>query len=207
MSNKLIKKRNFRLPENDVNVVPLMDILTTTLFFLIVLASTMKFSSLTGSSEIPGAASTEPTKDKFDLVVYFKSKNEIELHLGKIDKLNVVDRNAFQGYLSGHFISDNRTNGFVSTFKIGKDYEQSLKSMSSVLQRIKMAFPQETKITLLVVDEVSYELVVHTMEFLVGIPEGMAPFKIMDKSGQPSLSRELFPSISVQESWMEGGQT
>src|SRR3954470_21049184 len=69
------------LPPEELNIVSLMDILTTMLFFLILFASFSNFAVLKGSSLVSSSTPGDP-KPVFTLKVHMRSDKSYEIWLG-----------------------------------------------------------------------------------------------------------------------------
>ena len=80
------RKEKFKLPMVEVNVISLMDILTTMLFFLLVFASFANYSIVKSSALVKGDPS-ETNKPTFTLEVRMLSDKSAQVWLGSINKL------------------------------------------------------------------------------------------------------------------------
>jgi len=112
------KIRKHPLPDAEVNVIPLMDILTTLLFFLIIVSSMANFSILKGSGLPPVSSDNAPGKKKpvFTLQVVIKSSKFALVWLGPIKGLKSTNVSVLSRHLSRKFVG-NPTSGFLIRLK------------------------------------------------------------------------------------------
>jgi biopolymer transport protein ExbD len=191
------KKKKFTLPESEVNVVPLMDILTTMLFFLILMASTSNLSSLLAKSDILGSSEETDKKPKFDMAIMIKDAKKVSIHLSDISKLKVINKDQFSSYLKRNF----RWKGDIGFEKVirGKNIGSITPKLVNYLIKIKKAFPHEQKVTLVLSDKILYEDIIKVMDLISNIPDDSKSFPLTNFLGQTRNTTVLFPEISLQE--------
>lgn len=190
------RKRKFALEENEVNVVPLMDILTTMLFFLILMASSANFSTIIAISDMLSAPSNEKEKPKFDMVISVKNIKRAEVLLSDVSKLKVINKGSFQSYLGKKFRKSPYGHRAVI---FGKNPKDLVKKLQPYLVRIKQAFPHEIKATLALSDKINYQDMIHFIESTSTIPETDESFKVENLLGHVRMSKVLFPEVALQE--------
>ncbi|MBF0312671.1 MAG: biopolymer transporter ExbD [Oligoflexia bacterium] len=180
-------KRKALFPLTEVNVVSLMDIMTTLLFFLILMASWTHFSSM--KSKAAASATSNNEKHKFSLAVVLVDRKNIEVHLGKIDKLEVTNTEALANYLAQNF-SGNAKAGYkqkitsASTSQSEEEqWKEMLKKLHASIKAIKSSFPTEDGASLVIANNIIYQDIISAMEVI---------------SSEKTLA--LFPDITLQES-------
>jgi biopolymer transport protein ExbD len=160
----LLKKRrkSFQLPQVDVNVISLMDILTTLLFFLLLVASFTNFSSLKANAykSVEGNATSD--KPIFALQVSLLNKNSMQIELAPTHELEVRHEKAFYRFTQRRF-KGNPKNGFNKKLRF-RDQKQAKSILMAYLKTIKKGFPEENKVVLAVSDRVEYQQMIHFIE-------------------------------------------
>ncbi|MCK5884080.1 MAG: biopolymer transporter ExbD [Bacteriovoracaceae bacterium] len=188
------KKRTL-IEQGEVNVVSLMDVLTTMLFFLILMASATNFTTINSESSLIGKDSDDK-KQRFDLVVSYKSSRRASIILGRFNELKLIEKRDFKRYIRRKF----RSKGSIGYERklYGKTIKQLRDKVEKELKRIKQAFPHEVKVTLAVGNNVKYQQMLHMMHQLMITGEDEF-FKSTNLIGQTRLIRTLFPSVTLQE--------
>ena len=193
-------KTRVLIEQGEVNVVSLMDVLTTMLFFLILMASATNFATLNSESTLIGKDSDDK-KQRFDLVVSYKSSRRASIILGQFDELRLIDKSDFKRYVRRKF----RSKGSIGYERklYGKTIEELRDKVERELKRIKQAFPHEVKVTLAVGNNVKYQQMIHMMHQLMITGEDEF-FKSTNLIGQTRLIRTLFPTVTLQDIGEQG---
>src|SRR5665647_646934 len=84
------KKNKHPLPQGEVNVTSLMDIMTTLLFFILMVLSFNKITIIDAFAPQAGAVS-EDKKKVFALKVSYVESGKVDIDLGPLDELKMVD--------------------------------------------------------------------------------------------------------------------
>ncbi len=197
----LLKKRSFKLelPQGELNIVSLMDVLTTLLFFLLVVASFTKLSVL-GGAGVPSNAVSDPadTTPRFMLEVTLKSDQSAEVWLAPTAELKMRPVTDLDSELRSAGFSGSPSRGYTQTVG-GQEIHQLLARVQETLIPIKRAYPIETSSILTVADAIPYQKVVDAITALRELPEGKTTFKVQDAAGNWTQSRVLFPQTTVTE--------
>ncbi|HVN41963.1 MAG TPA: biopolymer transporter ExbD [Steroidobacteraceae bacterium] len=121
---------------NDLNIVPMLDVMVILTFFLIFTAVFSKTSVL--EVNLPGSAVQPPPQGPtLELEVILRS-----------DRLEVADRYS----------------GVLETIPLDKSGRQDVVRLSTSLAGLKQRYPNKTNATLLVVDNVDYDTIVQVMD-------------------------------------------
>ncbi len=188
-------KKRVLIEQGEVNVVSLMDVLTTMLFFLILMASATNFATISSESALVGKDS-EDKKQRFDLVVSYSSTRRATILLGKFNELKAIDKDDFTKYVRRNYRSRSAI-GFKKNLYAKSD-EQLRDKIESELKRIKIAFPHETRVTLAVGNNIKYQQMIDMMQQLATTGENEY-FKSTNLIGQTRLIKTLFPDVTLQE--------
>jgi len=194
LSRKLKKRQSLPLPE--VNIVSLMDILTTLLFFLVIFASFSKYSSLNASALVFGKPSADQ-KQRFDLRIRFDHPKRATLLLGPFDKLKSSERSDLERLIGREF--QREQDGGVKKTIYGKSTEDLVRRLQAVLIPIKKAFPHETGALVLVGDRIDYQEFVDLLGGVRELSPKEEPLTLTTLVGTKETSRVLFPGVSVGE--------
>ncbi len=189
------RQNKHRLPEGDINIVSLMDILTSLLFFILLLASTAKFSVINAFSSISGK--DEEKKERFSLQVDIDSRGSAQVILGPIAKLKMVNGKRLKRYLRRNFIGNSKK-GYTRKYW-GKTNKQLLKRIQFALVKIKQGFPHESNMVLAINDRIKYQNVINSMGAMREIASDAKAFKEKNLLGIVRMSRVLFPGIILME--------
>ncbi len=191
------RRRKHSLPIVDVNVVPLMDILTTMLFFLVVMAGLSKFSVLFGGSDLPGIAEEQDKKPKFAMELTIPDNKQMTIRIGALNGIKVIQKDRLLKHLDEKF-SGSENSGFSKTIQAW-----SLKKMLSVLQthlvKIKQSFPHEVRVSLIVSDKVDYQDIISVIAAVRGLPGEVDAFSVETFLGKTKNIKELFPDVIIRE--------
>ena len=196
MSLKATRRKKYRLPQVEVNIISLMDILTTMLFFLLVFASFSNFSVLRSTALVQGTPS-DSEKPTFTLEVRMKSKKFIQVWIGPIDGLKMVNGKKFRRYLSSRYRGNAKT-GYTRNI-ISRNPEKLLSKLQKLLVPIKKAFPHESRVVLSISDNVEYQQMIDTIGTLRQVGGSGKAFELEDLIGKKELTRVLFSQVIVAE--------
>ena len=191
-------KKRFQLPVNDVNVVPLMDILTTMLFFLVLMASISDYSVLSADAELNNTASQEEQKPRFELAMWVKNSTTIELHLSAIAKLKVIEKENLIKTLSTRHFSGNENGGYKKIF-VNKDHQKLNNDLQQDLILIKKSFPHELRVTLVVEDNIKFQNIIDFMSTVTETNSENGEFEMENFLGKREKTRVLFPEVALRE--------
>lgn len=189
------KKNKHPLPEGEVNVTSLMDIMTTLLFFILMVLSFNKITIIDAFAPQSGAVSDEKKK-VFTLTVSYPESGKVEINLGPLDELKIVDESKLLSFLDGQY-KGSRSHGFKKT--ISSTDPQKMKSLvREALKGIKKGFPHEHQVTLAMSDKVMYQEMIHMMEALKTLPENEA-LDVKNLIGKHERTNVLFPQVVLVE--------
>lgn len=192
--NKRLGKYKNRMPSGEINVVSLMDILTTLLFFMIIMMGVNEFSIIETEIQGPG----EPSKqNSFSLQVILEYDTKAIVHVGSLKDLKMVNGNTFKRHLSRLYRGSDKT-GYTKTLW-GKNAEHLIKKIQDELIVIKKAFPHEMKAGAAFSDRVSYEQMVRLMSAVRSIDPKNDPVELTNLIGQSESTFVLFPSLALSE--------
>jgi biopolymer transport protein ExbD len=184
------------LPPEELNIVSLMDILTTMLFFLILFASFSNFAVLKGSSLVSSSAGPTDPKPVFTLKVHMKSEKSFEVWLGPTTGIKtLVDAGKLNRAFGGN---GNPSSGYTKNLS-SADPKNALKQLRNTLAFIKMAFPHDTKVVLAVNDNVNYQAVINAMSSVRTMEESEEAFPVKTLLGQQEKTKVLFPEVILSE--------
>lgn len=192
------KKRKYCLPETEVNVVPLMDILTSMLFFMVLLLSFSDYSSLFAVSEMLTTSAPSDQKPRFDMAIAITSPRRLEIHLGAIHSLKIINETDLLKYLRKNHFRGNEKEGYKKVLR-APDFKKLAGRLPPYLTRIKQAFPHESKATLVLNDKLNFQDIITLIEKVSALSDDKDPFEITNFLGHQRKIRELFPKVSLQE--------
>lgn len=185
-------------PVPEMNVVSLMDILTTLIFFILMIATFTRYSIVPGAAMPSAAASTTEPKPVFSLLVEIQNAREATLRLGAIEKLKLVDSEATESYLRSNFSGSSST-GYVK--RISAQGERDLlRKVQSALVEIKKGFPHEDKAVVSFSDAIPYQTVIDFVGGLRSLGPDQEAFTLKNLLGHADKSKVLFPLVLVSES-------
>jgi len=190
------KKRRHGLPPEEVNIVSLLDILTTLLFFILMVMSFSNFSIMEAEALLAGNPA-EKKKNIFALRVIIQNPTLATIQLGPIEGLKIPDQNSFYDYLKKNY-SGNPQVGFFKKLNAKNNTDLLLK-IQDTLVMIKKGFPHEHKIVLAFSDQVEYQNMVLAMNEVQSLSENRDAFQITTLVGSKEKTRILFPSVVLAE--------
>ena len=189
------KKNKHPLPDGEVDVTSLMDIMTTLLFFILMVLSFNKITIIDAFAPQAGTVSDEKKK-VFTLQVSYRESGKVEINLGPLDELKMVDESDLLAFLKGEF-KGSKSNGFKKTIAT-RDPQKMKHLVREALKGIKKAFPHEHQVTLALSDKVVYQEMVYMMEALKTLPENEA-MDIKNLIGKHERTNVLFPQVILVE--------
>ena len=191
----LKKKKRHGRPPVEVNIVSLMDVLTTLLFFILMAMTFSNFSILDASALISGTPEKE--KNVFALKIIIKSKKHAVIQLGPIDGLKMIRKNWFERYLSKNY-SGSPQNGYFRSVK-GRNITNLLSKVQQILINIKKSFPHENKVVLAFNDKIKYQNMISSMNEMRTLPKNKKAFELTNFIGRKEKTRVLFPMVVLAE--------
>jgi len=187
MLKKKKQSRKMELPHVEVNVIPMMDAMTTMLFFLVALVGASKFSVLEGMSPKQAQSQTDHDEAKFQLTIDLESPEKISMKIGPVSKtkgsVNLPD---LLNHLESSFTGSEST-GYKKSFK-GNSIAELKSSVVAELILLKKTFPNEYGAVLQVSDAINYQQMIDVL----GMIRESTP--IPGKEGGA-----LFPQVSIRE--------
>lgn len=197
-----LKKRKVRneLPTPEMNITSLMDVLTTLIFFIVMMAGFNQTFVLQATPLTSGKPTNTEQKPVFTLKVAVLSETTARLWLGPVEGLSPVKMPELEAFLKSRF-SGNSTIGF-SRALVEKDSAKLLRSLQEILAKIKISFPHETKAVVAFADRVSYQTTVNVISSVRSIPRQKPPVETVNLLGKKELTRVLFPELIISE-WSE----
>lgn len=196
MRHRQKKRRKTNVPPAEVNITSLMDILTTLLFFILMVTSLSNFSVLDISSLVAGDPE-DKDKKVFALQVKFQGSKRAVIELGPTVGLKIVNSKRFYKFLNRNFKGNMKT-GYTKIVW-AKTHEEVVTKLAKFLIPIKKAFPHEHKAIVAFRDDVIYSDMIRGMGSVREIPEGTEGFKQTNFVGQEEKTRVLFPQVILSE--------
>lgn len=190
------KKDKTALPPSEVNIVSLMDILTTLLFFILMVTSLTKYSIIDATSLLTGTPSSEE-KQEFTLQLRIISENKAVIWLGPSDKLKISDKGSLNKFLRRNFKGSHRQGH--RKFVKAKNKEELFNKIQKMLVGIKKGFPHENKIVVSYKDEIKYQIMIDTMNAVKSLSKDETAFEVTTLINQDEMTRVLFPSVIISE--------
>lgn len=201
----LRSKRSFKqnLPNGEMNVVSLMDILTTLLFFLLISASFANLAGLDSSGFLSSQSQAiRDSKPVFTLELILHGSKSATIWLGPVNELaGVIDKAALVKFLNSEF-RGNETQGFTKTVD-AKNFQDLMSRVQELLIPIKKSFPSELVAVLALTDGVTYQETVDATAALKTLDLKREGIMTTNAIGQKETTRILFPSVILSE-WSEG---
>jgi hypothetical protein len=200
-------KRAYRkkLPfSGEINVVSLMDILTTLLFFLLLSVSFQQLSSLDTSGFLSNKLIVDNPDKKpvFTLEVILHSPTKASIWLGPLKGLHVMAQDQLIETLRASYTGGDGSEGFVRKVD-GKDLPELLSKIQEDLIPIKRSFPEELAAVVAFTDGIKYQEMVDAVTAVRGIGPKQEGFELRNSIGQREKTKILFPNLVISE-WVEG---
>ena len=191
------------LPAGEMNVVSLMDILTTLLFFLLISASFTRLSGIDATGFLSNymAVDNPNRQPTFTLQVAVLSDHKASILVGSLDGLKITDPTSLLAYLQGQY-HGNAQHGFTRTLEAA-DFKTLMVEIQQSLIQIKKGFPSEFAAIAAFADGVNYQQVVDSMATIRSLDDKDPGFEIVNAIGQREKTKVLFPTVIVSE-WSEG---
>jgi len=188
----------------EMNVVSLMDILTTLLFFLLLSASFQSLSSLESSGFLSNKTVVDSTnkKPQFTLEVIFHSPTQASIWLGPLKGLHVMAQDDLVSMLKSSYQGSGGEEGFLRKFE-GKDMPDLLAKVQDGLIPIKRSFPEELGAVIAFTDGIKYQEMVDAVTSVRSLGPKQEGFELRNLLGQRERTKVLFPSLVISE-WSEG---
>jgi hypothetical protein len=204
MSLKPARRR--RMPfASEINVVSLMDILTTLLFFLLISASFQQLSSLDSSGFFSNkiVVETPNKKPQFTLEVIFHSPTNASIWLGPLKGLHVMAQKDLISELEDKYTGGRGDDGFMRKLS-GKDLPDLLSKIQNGLVPIKKSFPEELGAVIAFTDGIKYQEMVDAVTAVRSLGPKQTGFDVRNTIGQWERTKVLFPNLVISE-WVEEG--
>lgn len=199
--NKLRFKN--RLPKAEINIISLMDVLTTLLFFLLVIASAVRYSTIPASSTADTAANQDDSKPKFALQVTVVSPTKATVYLGPTGGLKVVQSEALNRAIASDYKGDPSI-GYLKPISVASA-ELLQDEIEETLILIKKSFPAEMKAVVAFTDVIPYQQMVDVLGRVREIKDQAKALALPNVMGELEKTRVLFPEILITE-WVSKGK-
>lgn len=203
MSLKRARVFKHKLPKGELNVVSLMDILTTLLFFLLLAASFTRLASLDASGFISNKSfSDQGKKPTFTLEVIINDAKSASVWLGPLTGLRVAHEGELNRYLGLQFHGD-AASGYTRKLE-ANDPHALVALIQQALIPIKKSFPDELTAVVAFTDRVPYQQVVDSIAGVKSLDDQHEAVHVSTAIGTSENTKVLFPEIVISE-WGEGG--
>jgi biopolymer transport protein ExbD len=189
------RKNKHPLPDSNVNVTSLMDIMTTLLFFILMVLTFNKLTIIDAFAPQSGAASDDKKK-VFTLQIAFPQEGKVEIQLGPLEELKMVNESRLLSFLDSQY-KGSKSKGYRKTI-VQKDPRKMKELLHAALIDIKKAFPHEHRVTLALSDKVVYQDMIDVMEALKQLPQGR-PMELKNLIGKTEWTTVLFPQVVLVE--------
>lgn len=203
MALKYQRMRKIQLPNGELNITSLMDILTTLIFFIVLLAGFNRFFDIPANPLSMGSTASTEKKATFTLEVTVERPTELKIYLGPVNGLTIADETSLRGYLRSRF-SGSESVGYSRTVANSNPAEM-MNTLRQILIRIKQSFPNQFKAVVAFGGNVSYQTMIDTISTVrsystasVG-PRSTASVSTVDSNQETA----LFPEVVISE-WSKG---
>jgi biopolymer transport protein ExbD len=198
MKSKFGKKRKHVLPDGDINITSLMDILTTLLFFIMMVMSLQKFSVIDSTS----LTATEPSKDPkptFALQLTILSPEELSLWIGPIKGLegSMVNTHYVKKLISSRF-KGNEESGYSLSVK-ADDLPSLLDKIQDTLVEVKIGFPEEMRAVISFTDVIKYQEMIDAIAAVRELGPEKEGFVYQRLNSEKEKTKVLFPQVIIAE--------
>lgn len=187
------------LPSPDVNITSLMDVLTTLIFFIIMMASFNNFLSVPASPLHSGKPSEAEQKPVFTLKIAVVSDTTAKIFIGPTQELDVTERGQFEKYMRAQF--SNNGAGHTRTVT-EKSKEKLLSKLQDILSKIKESFPNETRAVVAFTNRITYQTTIDAISAVRSLAPDKSAVQLNSGLGQSAKTRVLFPEVIISE-WSE----
>jgi biopolymer transport protein ExbD len=194
------KMRKIHLPTGELNIVSLMDVMTTLIFFIIMMAGFGDFFSIPANPLEMGTPQKEK-KPVFTLKVTVMSDQKIAVWVGPIKDLKVENKDELKELLHTSFMG-NEYRGYRREIT-HTDNTELLKEVQKVLINLKKLFPNEMKAVVAIGGKVKYQGSVDTISTIRTLASEAEPLLLKNLLGKEEKTRVLFPEIVLSE-WDDG---
>ncbi len=201
MLRKKALRNKHRLPIVEVNIVSLMDILTTLLFFLVFAANFNKFSIIEGKAFPKGTSSEEDKKPTFALDITIQGKTKARVYLSPVSKLSHQRKNSLRRHIKRYF-KGNEQLGYLSNIS-GRSSKDLQRKIQALLVPIKQSFPLEMKAVMTVADPIPYQNMIDLIGSIRSLGHSKRGFKTTNALGKTEKTKVLFPYVLISE--LNGG--
>lgn len=194
------KMRKINLPHGELNIVSLMDVLTTLIFFIIMMAGFGDYFSIPTKPLEMGI----PQKNKqatFSLKVTILSAQKIAIWVGPIKELKVQSIDDLNDLIHSSFVGNERR-GYRREIT-NSDSSALLKDIQQVLINLKKIFPYEMKAVVAIGSKVNFQDTVETISKVRTLASEEEPIVLKNPLGKEERTRILFPEVIISE-WDDG---
>ena len=178
-----------------------MDVLTTLIFFIVMMASFNHLFALPSTPLSSGKPSQADQKPTFTLKIAVLSDHMAKLFLGPTASLDVSDRAAFTRYMHSRF-SGSPQSGY-NRVVYAKSEKVLLSHLQDILSIIKKSFPLETKAVVAFSDKVTYQSTIDVLSAVRSLADDKQAVQVKAGRSIASATRVLFPEVIISE-WSEG---
>ncbi len=194
------KKSRHKMPIIENNVVSLMDVLTTLLFFLLVLTTVSELYIVPASALTAAATKTQVKKPAFALQLIVLDPKSAYVYLGAVENLSRNQPELLRDYLSKRF-SGNEQTGYYRKLEASNSRDL-LERLQDILVVLKRHFPKETRSVVAFTDVIDYQLMVDTLSRVRSLSQ-LRPAVQTTANQQTEV---LFPQVTVSE-WSGSGNS
>ena len=198
MRLNLKKRVKHKLPDCEVNVTPLMDILTTLLFFIMMVMSMHRFSIIESTSLTAGEPSENP-EPTFTMQITVQSMKELDVWIGPTEGLDkkINGPSEFYRFISKRF-KGNPKQGYSLNIKANNKVDLFTKLQDHLIE-IKKSFPFENKAVVSFKDEIRFQDVIDTLGSVRELSASSDGFVITGIGMDKEMNKVLFPQVIIGE--------
>ncbi|MEW6056210.1 MAG: biopolymer transporter ExbD [Bdellovibrionota bacterium] len=200
MLRKRRSAHTIKMPEGELNIVPLMDVLTILIFFLLLGTSFASYSVVQATPLLSGEPSQEK-KPTFVLKLGIERDLEAEVWLGPIHELKMVQAAELKAYLGRRF-SGNPQAGYSMKLS-ARDKDGFRRELQDILVALKKSFPHENKVVVAFADKIGYQRMIDVVSSVRELASEREGFVLINLLGKQEKTRVLFPEVIMSE-WSEG---
>ncbi len=212
MALKYQRMRKSQLPNGELNITSLMDILTTLIFFIVLLAGFNNFFEIPANPLSMGRSTTTQKKAAFTLEVTVEKPTVLKIWLGPINGLNITNGSRLRNFLRRNFRGNDAV-GFTRIVE-NRNPKVALQSMQKLLIQIKKGFPNKYRAVVAFDGGISYQTMINAISAVRSYRDRSAtPEPDSGTSRMPSSTTAnnqfaeqgiaLFPEVVISE-WSKG---
>lgn len=186
------RKNKHRLPTSEVNVVSLLDIMTTLLFFIILIMSFSKFSVV--NAFYSPAANVQENEKIFSLEVKFINTLEAKISLGPTNKLKIIDLQSLDQYLKKNFKGEHKK-GHIRKIT-SANFQQLLEEIQTSLIYLKKSFPHQHQAVASFSDSITFQEMIDGLDSIRSVVPKKS-FEITNLLQKKEKTSVLFPQVHI----------